>query len=94
MGGPSEADIMKEAMMIITSPDPEITHDSKMTAFDNFEQCVENIDNANNLGSLGLWTPLIDLLDNNVCRLETDGGLVYWHSCSEQRHRHKKNYWL
>jgi len=69
MGGPSDADIMKEAIMIITSPDPEITHESKMIAFDNFEQLVEQIDNANNLGSLGLWTPLLALLDNTSADL-------------------------
>lgn len=55
--------------MIITSPDPEITHESKMIAFDNFEQLVEQIDNANNLGSLGLWTPLLALLDNTSADL-------------------------
>ena len=64
MGGPSDADLMKEAMAIITSSDPEITHDSKMTAFDNFEQLVENIDNANNMEALGLWTPLLGQLNS------------------------------
>jgi len=64
MGGPSDADLMKEAMHIITSSDPEITHDSKMTAFDNFEQLVEQIDNANNLEPLGLWTPLLGQLSS------------------------------
>ncbi|KAJ9612500.1 hsp70 nucleotide exchange factor fes1 [Cladophialophora chaetospira] len=64
MGGPSDADLMKEAMHIITSSDPEITHDSKMTAFDNFEQLVEQIDNANNLEPLGLWTPLLSQLSS------------------------------
>ncbi|KIW71571.1 hypothetical protein PV04_03718 [Phialophora macrospora] len=64
MGGPSDADLMKEAMTIITSSDPDITHDSKMTAFDNFEQLVEQLDNANNMEPLGLWTPLLDQLSN------------------------------
>ena len=36
-----------------------------MTAFDNFEQLVESIDNANNLASLSLWTPLLDCLAHN-----------------------------
>jgi hsp70-interacting protein len=65
MGGPSDADLMKEAMIIITSPDPEITSESKMTAFDNFEQLVEQIDNANNMEALGLWTPLLSQLSND-----------------------------
>ena len=62
MGGPSDADLMREAMTIIISTDPEVTLDSKKTAFDNFEQLVENIDNANNMEPLGLWTPLISQL--------------------------------
>ncbi|KAL6242696.1 hsp70 nucleotide exchange factor fes1 [Rhinocladiella similis] len=66
MGGPSDADLMKEAMSIIVSSDPEVTHDAKMTAFDNFEQLVESIDNANNMEPLGLWTPLLSQLDSEV----------------------------
>jgi hsp70-interacting protein len=62
MGGPSDADLMKQAMAIIVSD--ETTQDAKMTAFDNFEQLVESIDNANNMEPLGLWTPLIGQLDS------------------------------
>jgi len=62
MGGPSDADLMKEAMAIIVSE--ETTEDSKMTAFDNLEQLIENLDNANNLEPLGLWTPLLGQLDS------------------------------
>lgn len=64
MGGPSDADLMRESMSIIVSSDPEIDLPSKLTAFDNFEQLVENIDNANNLQPLGLWTPLVSQLDH------------------------------
>lgn len=60
MGGPSDADLMKQAMHVIRNP--EATDESKMTAFDNFEQLIENLDNANNMEPLGLWAPLIDLL--------------------------------
>ena len=66
MGGPSDADLMREAMTIIVSSDPEVTQDAKMTAFDNFEQLIENLDNANNMEPLGLWTPLLAQLDNPV----------------------------
>lgn len=62
MGGPSDADLMKEAMAIVISP--ETTPESKMIAFDNFEQLVENLDNANNMEPLGLWTPLLGQLDS------------------------------
>lgn len=61
-GGPSDADLMRESMAAIQHP--EVTLDNKLIAFDNFEQLVENIDNANNLESLGLWTPLVGLLSH------------------------------
>jgi hypothetical protein len=61
-GGPSDADLMKLSMSAILSTDPEVTLDDKLTAFDNFEQLIENLDNANNLGPLALWTPLLDCL--------------------------------
>lgn len=49
-------------MTAILSPDPEITLDDKLVAFDNFEQLIENLDNANNLEPLALWTPLLSCL--------------------------------
>lgn len=62
LGGPSDADRMRDAMAAILSPDVDL--DNKMIAFDNFELLVENIDNANNMGNLGLWMPLVDVLDS------------------------------
>lgn len=61
LGGPSEADQMVDAMAAIKSP--EVDLDNKLIAFDNFEQLIENLDNANNMENLGLWTPLVELLD-------------------------------
>lgn len=61
-GGPSDADLMKESMATILSTDPELTLEDKLTAFDNFEQLVEQVDNANNLGPLALWSPLLSCL--------------------------------
>ncbi|KAK8002780.1 hypothetical protein PG989_002499 [Apiospora arundinis] len=61
-GGPSDADLMLAAMEHIKSADPEITLESKLTAFDNLEQLIESLDNANLLSKLGLWTPLLELL--------------------------------
>lgn len=63
MGGPSDADLMKEAMAVITAPADDVSRDDRLTAFDNLEQLVENMDNANLLPNLGLWTPLLGLLD-------------------------------
>lgn len=60
LGGPSDADLMKGAMAALHSD--EVDLENKLIAFDNFEQLVETIDNANNMEPLGLWTPLVDLL--------------------------------
>ena len=61
-GGPSDADMMLASMAAIRSADPEITVDDKIIAFDNFEQMIENLDNANNLAPLALWSPLLECL--------------------------------
>lgn len=61
-GGPSDADLMISSMSAVLSTDPEVTVDDKLIAFDNFEQMIENLDNANNLGPLALWTPLLQCL--------------------------------
>ena len=62
MGGPSEADLMRASMEIITSNDEDVSLDDKLIAFDNFEQLIESLDNANNIANLSLWTPLLDQL--------------------------------
>ncbi|TQN73655.1 Hsp70 nucleotide exchange factor FES1 [Colletotrichum shisoi] len=62
--GPSDAELMKLSMEAITSADPEITLENKLIAFDNFEQLIENLDNANNIAKLSLWTPLLGCLDH------------------------------
>lgn len=66
-GGPTDADLMKESMAAILSQN--VTLDNKITAFDNFEQLIENIDNANNMENLGLWVPLVGLLGNQEAEL-------------------------
>ena len=60
MGGPSDADRMRDSMAAILSPDVDL--ENKKIAFDNFEQLIENIDNSNNMESLGLWVPLVEQL--------------------------------
>lgn len=65
MGGPSDADLMKQSMSVITNTkDPEVTLEHRLTAFDNLEQLIESLDNANNLGPLGLWAPLLSTLSD------------------------------
>ncbi|PNS14407.1 hypothetical protein CAC42_3693 [Sphaceloma murrayae] len=62
MGGPSDADLMKESMAVIHHP--EATTEAKLIAWDNFEQMIENLDNANNMSNLGLWDPLVQKLQD------------------------------
>ncbi|KAJ5752289.1 Hsp70 nucleotide exchange factor fes1 [Penicillium odoratum] len=62
MGGPSDADLMKAAMEVLHSDESDL--ENKLIAFDNFEQLIEGIDNANNLEPCGLWTPLVQLLED------------------------------
>lgn len=68
-GGPSDADLMKESMSAILSSDPSLTLDDKLVAFDNFEQLIENLDNANNLAPLALWTPLLSCLSHQEAEI-------------------------
>ena len=67
LGGPSDADLMKESMTAILSP--QIALGNKLVAFDNFEQLIENLDNANNMEVLGLWLPLVQLLQSDEAEL-------------------------
>ncbi|KAI0427438.1 nucleotide exchange factor Fes1-domain-containing protein [Xylaria sp. FL1042] len=69
MGEPSDADLMRESMAAIVSTDPEITLESKLTAFDNLEQLIESLDNANLLSKLGLWTPLLECLAHDEAEI-------------------------
>lgn len=66
-GGPSEADLMKAAMETLHSD--EVDLENKLIAFDNFEQLIETIDNANNMEPLGLWTPLVQLLGHEEAEM-------------------------
>lgn len=67
LGGPTDADLMRESMAAIQSPD--ISLENKLVAFDNFEQLIENLDNANNMEPMGLWTPLVGLLHSEEPQL-------------------------
>ncbi|KAJ5203998.1 Hsp70 nucleotide exchange factor fes1 [Penicillium cinerascens] len=66
-GGPSEADLMKAAMEVLHSDESDL--ENKLIAFDNFEQLIEGIDNANNLEPLGLWSPLVKLLQHEEAEM-------------------------
>ena len=62
MAPKSEAELMKDRMAIID--DDEASLEARLGAFDDFEQLIENLDNANNLEPLALWTRLVKHLDN------------------------------
>jgi hsp70-interacting protein len=62
MGGPSDADRMISSMQAIHNP--SVDHENKAIAWDNFEQLVENLDNANNMEALKLWVPLCEMLES------------------------------
>ena len=67
LGGPSDADLMKDSIAAIQSPQVGLA--DKLVAFDNFEQLIENLDNANNMEVLGLWAPLVQLLESDEAEL-------------------------
>jgi hypothetical protein len=63
----SDAQMMKDNMEVIKREECEL--EDRITAFDNFEQLIENLDNANNLESLNLWIPLIAQLESKEAEL-------------------------
>ncbi|KAF1935859.1 Hsp70 nucleotide exchange factor FES1 [Clathrospora elynae] len=67
MSGPSDAQLMQESMQVIRNDEAKLEH--RITAFDNFEQLIENLDNANNIESTGLWIPLVEQLENKEAEL-------------------------
>ena len=65
----SDAQMMKDNMEVIKREECDL--EDRITAFDNFEQLIENLDNANNIESLGLWSSLVEQLDNKEPELRT-----------------------
>jgi len=61
--------LMRQNLELIENP--ECDDDNKLTAFDNFEMLIENIDNANNIENLQLWDRLISLLDSENEEFQT-----------------------
>ncbi|KAH3687567.1 hypothetical protein WICPIJ_001447 [Wickerhamomyces pijperi] len=57
--------LMKQSMQIIKSSDPEISHDDKIIAWENFEMLIENLDNAMNIENLKLWPGIIEELKSD-----------------------------
>ena len=59
----SDAQLMEEEMENIEKE--SLNLEARIQAFDNFEQLIENIDNANNLEPLKLWGRLVKKLEEN-----------------------------
>jgi len=75
----SDAEKMAESLLVAKNEDGKYTMDQRVQAFEDFQMLVENLDNANNLhnieqypkGPRGLWTPLLDLLDNEAAEIRS-----------------------
>ncbi|ODV86327.1 hypothetical protein CANARDRAFT_27558 [[Candida] arabinofermentans NRRL YB-2248] len=62
-----EPTLMKQNLSVILHPEADL--DNKLTAFDNFEMLIENLDNANNIQNMGMWGSLLDILDEEESQL-------------------------
>ncbi|KAJ3808589.1 Le.MFB2 [Lentinula aff. lateritia] len=61
--GKSDAELMKEALS--TAVDDAQSEEDRVSALDNMEMLIEQIDNANNLENLHMWDPLHALLTSS-----------------------------
>lgn len=67
--GKSEAQMMAEELSVAI--DTSRTLPDRMTALDNFEMLIEQIDNANNMTSMKMWSPIISLLSAPEAEIQT-----------------------
>ncbi|SPO38817.1 related to FES1 - Hsp70 nucleotide exchange factor [Pseudozyma flocculosa] len=67
--GKSEAQMMQEELAVALDATRPL--DDRCTALDNFEMLIETIDNANNITSMKMWTPLVELLSASEPRIQT-----------------------
>lgn len=59
--GKDESTLMKEDISVLVCDDPRITVDDKLTALEDFEMLVQNLDNANNISPMGIWPEIAKL---------------------------------
>jgi hypothetical protein len=59
-GGVDDPQLMKEAIEVLNSEEAEL--ETKVTALENFEMLIENLDNANNIENMKMWDSLIGQL--------------------------------
>ncbi|ORY77285.1 armadillo-type protein [Protomyces lactucae-debilis] len=77
--GPDDATLMMQAMQAIE--DNSMSRDNHEIAFENLEGLVEQIDNAKNLQSLGLWPPILKQLDKSDAFYRKNGCAVIAAAC-------------
>lgn len=66
--GPDEPTLMKQSIQVVQNK--EASQEDKLTALDNFEMLIENLDNANNIENLKLWPSIIEILDDEDVELQ------------------------
>lgn len=59
--GKDEPTLMKEDISVLVCDDPRITVEDKLTALEDFEMLVQNLDNANNISPMGIWPEIAKL---------------------------------
>lgn len=59
--GKDDTTLMKEDISVLVCNDPQISVDDKLTALEDFEILVQNLDNANNISPLGIWPEIAKL---------------------------------
>lgn len=59
--GKDDATLMKEDISVLLCDDPQISIDDKITALEDFEILVQNLDNANNISPMGIWPEIAKL---------------------------------
>lgn len=62
-GGPDDPTLMKENMAVVRNSEAGL--DNRLVALDNFEMLIENLDNANNIENMKLWSPLLETLSDS-----------------------------
>lgn len=59
--GKDDATLMKEDISVVLCDDPKISIDDKLTALEDFEMLIQNLDNANNMSPMGIWPEISKL---------------------------------
>ena len=67
--GKDDPTLMKESGSVLRNK--KSTTDEKITALENMEALIENLDNANNLKNMKLWPSILDQLDSDENEIQS-----------------------